>query len=252
MTPDHNPNATMPATATQTTLDPSAIESEIEDLEARRNRLREKMTEIGSDLSDARSALQTADGEEDEEKALSTAEALQVRHNTVSEALTEVETDLEMLRDDLAEAKAAHRREEKLEDLSELGREAIEARADYEEVRAEIVAFLKERAPELAARFSAWLDAAEKFRSALRREERGVYGARSTSKADEARAEELIEELKHRGVTPFLRALAPFKAGGEPHLWKGWERAEDGPAARLKDAVESVRVFGSESAQSDE
>lgn len=242
----------MPATATKTTLDPAAIESEIENLEQRRDRLRDKLDEIESDLSGARSALQTADSKEDEEKALDTAERLQVRHNTVKEAIRDLEVDLEALNTRLDEARAAQEEEQRLEELAEMGREAIEARENYDAVRDEIVEVLREKAPELAERFSAWLDAAEEFRGVLRQEERGVYGARSTSKADEVRAEELIEELKHRGVTPFLRALAPFKAGGEARNWKGWDHNEDGLDGRLKSAVESVRVFGSESIDFDE
>lgn len=229
---------------TAETPDPAAIEDEVEGLRARRDRLQEKLSEIEDDLSGARSALQMADSKEDEEKALDTAERLQVRHNTVKEAIRDLEVDLEALNTRLDEARAAQEEEQRLEELAELGREAIEARESYDAVRDEIVEVLREKAPELAERFSAWIDAAEEFRSALRREERGVYGARSTSKADEVRAEELIEELKHRGVTPFLRALAPFKAGGEPHLWKGWDYNEDGLDRPLKSAVKEIRSFG--------
>lgn len=221
----------MPATATKTPA-PAAIEDEIDNLEGRRDRLQEKMNEIEDDLDAARSALQEADSDEEQDEALDRAQELQVRHDTIEEALTDVKTDLEMLRDDLAEAKAAQQEEEKMEALAELGRRAIEAREEYEEVRDDIIEVLEERAPELANRFSQWLDAAETFRGALVREERHIYERpSSTTDADRERANELIEELRERGVTRMKDALAPHRTSIPARRWRGWshENGYGGP-----------------------
>ena len=245
----------MPATATQTTLDPAAIESEIGNLEARRDRLRDKLGEIEDDLDAARSALREADSEEEQDEALDAAQELQVRHDTIEEALTEVETDLEMLRGDLADAEAAQEKEERLEALAELGREAVDRREEYEEVRDELIEVLEERAPELARRFSAWLDAAETFRSSLVKVESHAYERpSSTTDADRERADELVAELKERGVDRFKDALAPFRTSIPARRWRGWshENGYSGPEGQLKSAVEEIRAFGNESTQSDE
>jgi len=242
----------MPATASTDTPDPEAIRTELQDLEARRDRLQEKREAVQSDLSDARTALQEADSEEAQEDALDEAERLQLQADTLTEAISDVETDLEVLRDRLAEVKAIQEEEERLEALAELGREAVESRQEYEAVRAEIVEVLRDKAPELAQRFSAWIDAAEDFRSALRREERGVYSTTTRTDEEERRAEQLISELKERGVTPFLRAIAPFRGSGQARKWMGWSYNEDGPEGPLKNAVEAIRSFGNRSTQSSE
>lgn len=241
----------MPA---QTTPDPAAIESEIEDLEARRNRLREKMGEIEDDLQDARTRLQEAEDGEAQDEALDRAERLQLQHDTVSEAVADVEADIEVLRGDLDEAKVAQEEEQRLEELAQLGREAIEARAAYDDVRDEIVKVLEERAPELANRFSEWLTAAEDFRGALVEVAPGVYDRSHTTEEDEAEAEALISELKGRDVQPFKDALAPHHTSIDVHKWRGWSY-EDGysvPVGPLREAVESIRQFGNQSAQSHE
>lgn len=244
----------MPATATEETADPAAIEAEIEELEARRDRLTEKRGAVESDLQDARTRLQQAEDEEAQDEALDKAERLQLQVDTLTEAITDVETDLEVLRDRLSDARAARRREEKLEALAEKGREAVEAREEYEAVRDEIIDVLREKAPDLARRFSAWLTAASDFRSALVREETHVQRRpSSTTEEDEERAEALISELKERGVQPFKNALAPHYAG-DARRWMGWERdgGYDGPDGGLREAVESIRKFGNQSDQSSE
>ena len=242
-------------TATQTTPAPAAIESEIEDLEQRRDRLQDKMSEIEDDLDAARTRLQEAGSEEAQDEALDRAQELQARHDTIAEALTDVETDIEMLRDDLSEATAAQQEDEKMEALAELGRRAIEARAEYEEVRDEVLAFLQEKAPALADAFSEWLGAAETFREALVREDRHIYERpSSTSDADRERADALISELKERGVERFKDALAPFHTSIPARRWRGWshENGYGGPEGRLKSAVEEIRTFGNQSEQTNE
>jgi chromosome segregation ATPase len=230
----------MPATVD----DPAAIESEIEELEERRARLKEKRESVEDDLQDARQALQTAD--EGEGEALERAERLQIRADTLTEAITEIEVDLEALRSRLEDARAARRREEKLEALASKGREAVEARAEYDEVRDEILEFLREKAPELARLYDEWKEAATAFRDALERENRNVYHRpTSTSAGEEERASKLIGELKERGVQPFKDALDPH-ATGDARCWIGWthENGYGGPGGRLGDAIEAVRAVG--------
>lgn len=244
----------MPATATAETPEPSAIEAEIEAVESRRAKLRERREAVKSDLQDARTALKAADSEEDTEEALEKAERLQVQHDTLTEAIEEQSVEIESLRERLKDARAARRREEKLEALAEKGREAVEARTAYDAVRDEILEFLREKAPELARRFSEWRDAADTFRTALVREETHVqHRPSSTTAEDEERAEALISELKDRGVTPFKNALAPHYAG-DARRWKGWshEAGYDGPSGRLRKVVDSIRKFGNQSAESSE
>jgi chromosome segregation ATPase len=232
----------MPATID----DPAAIESEINDLEARRDRLQEKREGVQDELQDARQALQSADTDEGEDEALDRAERLQIRADTLTEAITEVEVDLEALRDSLEDARAARRREEKLEALAERGRAAVEAREAYDALRDEILELLREKAPELARRYSAWTDAAKAFRDALVREESHVQRRRSsTTEEDVERAEALISELKDRGVLPFKDALRPH-ASPRPEQWFGWshENGYSGPDGQLGDAIEAVRAVG--------
>jgi chromosome segregation protein len=230
----------MPATID----DPEAIQDEIEELEARRDRLDEKRASIEDDLQDARAALQTADEEEDE--ALDRAERLQVQYDTLTEAISDVEVELEALRSRLSDARAARRREEKMEALASKGREAIEAREKYDDLRDEVLQFLREKAPELSQRFDEWKNAATAFRGALKREERGVYQRpTSTSAEDEERASKLIGELKERGVQPFKDALDPH-ATGDARRWAGWSHdpGYSGPGGHLQNAIESVRAVG--------
>ena len=230
----------MPATVD----DPAAIESEIEELEERRARLKEKRESVEDDLQDARQALQTAD--EGEGEALERAERLQIRADTLTEAITEIEVDLEALRSRLEDARAARRREEKMEALASKGREAIEAREKYDDLRDEVLQFLREKAPELSQRFDEWKNAATAFRGALKREERGVYQRpTSTSAEDEERASKLIGELKERGVQPFKDALDPH-ATGDARRWAGWSHdpGYSGPGGHLQNAIESVRAVG--------
>jgi chromosome segregation ATPase len=238
----------MPATDTPA---PEAVQSEIEAVEARRDRLQERRESVEADLQDARTALKKAEDEGAQDEALDRAERLQVQHDTLTEAINDLSVEAEELQDRLSEVKAARRREEKIEDLAELGREAVEAREEFEAVRGEIVEVLKAKAPALAARFSAWIESANEFRDALRREERGVYDTSSRTDEQERRAEELIGEMKDRGVTPFVRALAPHQTG-QPRRWEGWTYAEGGPEGRLKSAIEEIRSFGNQSEQSNE
>jgi chromosome segregation ATPase len=234
----------MPATATA--YDPSAIESEITELEERRDRLEEKRASIEDDLQDARAALQTADADEEEDEALDRAERLQVQYDTLTEAISDVEVELEALRSRLSDARAAQREEEKLEALAKKGRKAVEARAEYDEVRDEILEFLREKAPELARLYDEWKEAATAFRDALKRENRNVYHRpTSTSAAEEERALKLIGELKERGVQPFKDALDPHHTG-DARRWIGWthENGYGGPGGRLGDAIEAVRAVG--------
>lgn len=245
----------MPATAPAETADPAAIEAEIEDLETRRDRLTEKREAVEADLDDARGALQNAESEEAQDEALDKAERLQLQVDTLTEAITDVETDIEVLRHRLSDARSARRREDELTELAELGREAMEARKDYDAVRAEIIEVLREKAPELADRFSAWLTAAEDFRTALLSEERHALNRpSSTTKADRKRAEGLISELKERGVTRLKDALAPHHTSVPAQRWMGWshENGYDGPGGGLKSAVESIRKFGNQSIHQDE
>ena len=245
----------MPATASTETADPDAIQAEIEELEARRDRLTEKRKAVESDLSSARSALQNADSEKAQDEALDKAERLQLQVDTLTEAITDVETDLGVLRDRLSDARAVQRREDELDELAEKGREAMDARKDYEAVRDEIIDVLREKAPELADTFSAWLTAADDFRSALVNEERHVYRRlSSTTKADRERAEGLISELKERGVTRMKDALAPHHTSVPARRWQGWSHEDGytGPGNRLADAVEEIRSFGNQLIHSDE
>lgn len=231
----------MPATVD----DPAAIESEIEEQKARRDRLMEKRDEIEDELSEARTALQTAEGEEGQDEALDRAERLQVQHDTLSEALKDVEEEIEALRDRLSDARTAQRREEKLDALAEKGREAVEARAEYDRVRDEILDVLREKAPELARLYSEWADAAEDFRNALMGEETHALRRRSSTDEDVGRAEALISELKNRGVQPFKDALRPH-AGRRPQAWLGWshDNGYSVPGGRLREAIEAVRAVG--------
>jgi chromosome segregation ATPase len=232
----------MPATID----DPEAIQSEINDLEARRDRLKEKREGVQDELQDARQALQNADTDEEEDEALDRAERLQIRADTLTEAITEVEVDLEALRDSLEDAREAQRREQKMEALAEKGRKAVEARAEYDALRDEVLDFLREKAPELARLYSEWSEAAEDFRTALVSEEPHVHHRRSSTTAeDEERAEALVSELKGRGVQPFKNALAPHRAGNA-RQWIGWshENGYSGPGGRLQEAVEAVRAVG--------
>lgn len=242
----------MPTVATTDTPDPNAIESEIEAVKARREKLEERREAVEAELEDARAALQNADSEEAQDEALDEAQRLQVQADTLSEAINNLSAEVETLRGRLSEVKAVRRREQKLEDLAEMGREAVEARAEYEAVRGEIVEVLRDKAPELAERFSAWISAANEFRDALRREERGVYATTDRTAEQERRAGELISEMKDRGVQPFLRAIAPFRGTGQPNRWEGWEYAEGGPEGRLKSAIEEIRTFGNRPAQPNE
>lgn len=245
----------MQATTTAETPEPSAIESEIEAVKARRERLKERRASVESDLQDARSALQTADTDEAADEALDKAERLQVQYDTLTEAIEDQTVEIETLREDLESARAAHRREDELNELAELGREAMEAREDYEAVRDELIKVLREKAPELARRFSAWLTAADAFRTALVDEETHIYHRpSSTTKADTERAEALASELKDRGVTRFKDALAPHHTTIPAQRWLGWshENGYDGPEAGLKSAVESIRTFGNQSIHQDE
>jgi len=242
----------MPATAT--VHDPSAIESEIQAVESRRAKLRERREAVEADLQDARTALKDADSEEDTEEALEKAERLQVQHDTLTEAIEEQNVEVESLRERLSDARAARKREEKLNELAELGREAIEARAEYDAVREEVLDLLREKAPKLADAFSAWLTAASGFRSALVSEEMHVQRRlSSTTTEDENRAEALISELKDRGVMPFKDALAPYH-GGNARRWMGWESDEgyDGLDGREGEAVEAIRNLGNQSTDSNE
>jgi len=232
----------MPATATA--YDPSAIESEITELQERRERLKDRREPVEDELAEARAALQSADEEEDE--ALDRAERLQVQYDTLTEAITDVEVDLEALRSRLSDARAAQRREEKIEALASKGREAVEARAEYDEVRDEILEFLREKAPELARLYDEWKEAATAFRDALERENRNVYHRpTSTSAGEEERASKLIGELKERGVQPFKDALDPH-ATGDARRWAGWSHdpGYSGPGGHLQNAIESVRAVG--------
>ena len=232
----------MPATAD----DPAAIESEIEELQERRDRLQDRRKPVKADLQDARAALQSADAEEGEGEALERAERLQGQYDALTEAITDVEVDLEALRSRLSDARAAQREEERLESLAEKGRKAIEARAAYDAVREEVLAVLREQAPELARLYDEWTKAASEFRGALRREERGVYHRPTAGTAEEEeKAEALISELKDRGVQPFKNALAPHHSG-EARRWAGWshENGYGGPGGRLGDAIEAVRAVG--------
>jgi chromosome segregation protein len=241
----------MPATATTDTPAPEVVQSEIESVEARRDRLQERRESVEADLQDARTALKEAEDEEAQDEALDRAERLQLQAETLTEAIDEQSVEIETLRDRLSEVKAARRREEKIETLAELGREAVEAREEFEAVRGEIIDMLREKAPALAARFSEWISAAGEFRDALRREERGVYETSSRTDEQKRRAEKLIGEMRDRGVTPFVRALAPHQTG-QPRRWEGWTYAEGGPEGRLKSAIEEIRSFGNQSEQSNE
>jgi len=232
----------MPATVD----DPEAIEAEIEELQERRDRLKDRRKPIEADLADARAALQSADAEEGEGEALERAERLQGQYDALTEAITDVEVDLEALRSRLSDARAAQREEERLESLAEKGREAIEAREEYDQLRDELLDVLRERAPELSERFDEWKNAATAFRDALKREERGVYQRpTSTSAEDEERASKLIGELKERGVQPFKDALDPH-ATGDARRWAGWSHdpGYSGPGGHLQNAIESVRAVG--------
>ena len=231
---------------TTTVHDPAAIESEIEELKDRRERLEDRREPVEADLQDARAALQSADAEEGEGEALERAERLQGQYDALTEAITDVEVDLEALRSRLSDARAAQREEERLESLAEKGRKAIEARAEYDDLRDEVLAVLREKAPELSQRFDEWTKAASEFRNALVRVERHVqHRPSSTTAEDEERAEALVSELKDRGVTPFKDALAPHR-GGRARRWIGWthENGYGGPGGRLGDAIEAVRAVG--------
>jgi chromosome segregation ATPase len=230
----------MPATVD----DPAAIEAEIKELQKRRDRLKDRREPVEADLQDARAALQSAD--EGEGEALERAERLQGQYDALTEAITDVEVDLEALRSRLEDARAAQREEEKLEALARKGRKAVQAREEYDEVRDEILEFLREKAPELSERFDEWKNAATAYRDALKREERGVYHRpSSTSAEDEERALKLIGELKDRGVTPFKDALDPH-ATGDARRWAGWSHdpGYSGPGGHLQNAIESVRAVG--------
>ena len=234
----------MPATAT--IEDPEAIQDELSDLKERRDQLREKRKEVEAVLEKAQNRLREADSEEERNEALDDAHELQVRRDTLQEAEAEVRADMAELEQLLDEAKAAQREEERLESLVEKGREAIEAREEYDQLRDELLDVLREKAPELSERFSAWKNAATAFRDALKREERGVYQRpTSTSAEDEERAEALISELKDRGVTPFKDALDPH-ATGDARRWAGWSHdpGYSGPGGHLQNAIESVRAVG--------
>jgi len=231
----------MPATATA--YDPSAIESEITELQERRERLKDRREPVEDELAEARAALQDADADDD---ALDRAERLQGQYDTLTEAISDVEVELEALRSRLSDARAAQREEERLESLAEKGRKAIEAREEYDQLRDELLDVLRERAPELSERFDEWKNAATAFRDALKREERGVYQRpTSTSAEDEERAEALISELTDRGVTPFKDALDPH-ATGDARRWAGWSHdpGYSGPGGHLQNAIESVRAVG--------
>jgi len=229
----------MPATAD----DPEAIESEIEELKARRERLKDRREPVEADLQDARAALQDADADDD---ALARAERLQGQYDALTEAITDVEVDLEALRSRLSDARAAQREEEMIEALAKKGRKAIEARKEYDDLRDEVLAVLREKAPELARLYDEWKEAATAFRDALKRENRNVYHRpTSTSAGEEERASKLIGELKERGVQPFKDALDPH-ATGDARCWIGWthENGYGGPGGRLGDAIEAVRAVG--------
>lgn len=233
----------MPATATP---DPESIESEVDELKERRDRLQSKRDEVGDQLTEARTALQQADDEESQDQALSKAERLQTRADTLDEAITEVEVDLEALRDQLTDARAARRREETLEELAELGRAAIQAREEYDDVRDELVNILKEYAPKLARLRSEWTDAAKTFRSTLKRTNGDVYPHHTATDEDEEQALSLIEELKERGCTPFKNCLRPH-ATPRPNRWLGWsENGYTGPGGKLGTVLKNVRAIGLE------
>jgi len=238
----------MPATVD----DPAAIESEIEELKDRRERLEDRREPVEVELSEARAALQDDDADDD---ALERAERLQGQHDALTEAITDVEVDLEALRSRLEDARAAQREEERLEALAKKGRKAIEARAAYDEVRDEILEFLREKAPELSQRFDEWTKAASEFRNALVRVERHVqHRPTAGTTEDEERAEALVSALKDRGVEPFKDALDPHRGGGKARRWMGWshENGYSGPGGRLGDAVEAIRQFGNQSDSSNE
>ena len=234
----------MPATATID--DPEAIEDELSDLKERRDQLREKRKEVEAVLEKAHNRLKEADSEEERNEALDDAHELQVRRDTLQDAEDEVRADMAELEQLLDEAKAAQREEERLESLAEKGREAIEAREEYDQLRDELLDVLREKAPELARLYDAWRDAAKEFRGALVSEEMHVQRRiSSTTEEDEERAEALISELKDRGVQPFKTALAPHYAG-DARKWLGWshDSGYSVPGRRLKDAIESVRAVG--------
>ncbi len=245
----------MTATATAQTPEPSAIESEIQAVKERRERLKDRRDDVEADLEDARTTLQHADTDEGADEALDRAERLQVQYDTLTEAIEDQTVKVEELREDLAASRKAHRREEKMDELAELGRDAMDAREDYEAVRDEITKVLREKAPELADTFSAWLTAADDFRTALVDEERHVYRRlSSTTKADRERAEGLISELKERGVTRMKDALAPHHTSVPARRWQGWSHEDGytGPGDGLADAVEEIRSFGNQLIHSDE
>lgn len=244
----------MPATAPTETADPDAIQAEIEELEARRDRLTEKRKAVEADLSSARSALQEAKDEEGQDDALDKAERLQLQVDTLTEAISDVETDLEVLRGRLSDARSARRREEKLDELAEKGRQAMNAREDYEAVRGEIIDVLREKAPALADAFSGWLTAADDFRTALVEEERHACNRpSSTTTEDTERAQALISELKDRGVTRLKDALAPHHTSIPARRWEGWshENGYGGLDRGLKSAVEEIRSFGNQQIHQD-
>ena len=235
----------MPATATPET--PDVIEDDLSDLKARRDRLKEKREEIEADLEKAHDRLREADSEEEQDDVLDDSHELQVRRDTLQEAEDDVRGDIAELEQRLDEAKAARREEERLEELAEMGREAVEARRDYESIRDELVEVMEGKAPELAHRFSAWLDAAEAFRDALKRENGNVYyRPSSTTAEEEARVEELVEEMKSRGVADFKSAMAPHYRSGEARRWVGWdhESGYDALDGGLRGAIETVRAVG--------
>jgi chromosome segregation ATPase len=238
----------MPATAD----DPEAIESEIEELKARRERLKDRREPVEADLQDARAALQDADADDD---ALARAERLQGQYDALTEAITDVEVDLEALRSRLSDARAAQREEEKLEALARKGRKAVQAREEYDDLRDEVLAVLREQAPELARLYDEWSAAATAFRDALVRVERHVrHRPTAGTTEDEERAEALVSALKDRGVEPFKDALDPHRGGGKARRWMGWshENGYSGPGGRLGDAVEAIRQFGNQSDSSNE
>ena len=241
----------MPTTAVH---DPAAIEAEIEEQSARRDRLQDEVAQVEEKLQDARTRLQAADEEDARSEALSDVRRLQTDHDALTGAVEAVQEKIESLRARLHEARAAQQRENQLEALAEKGRTAVEAREEFEAVRDEILEVLREKAPELARLFAAWLDAADTFRGALTREEtHALQRPSKTTDEDTARALTLISEMKEREVVPFQDAVAPAYTSVPAYRWEGVEdkgdRLSSGP---LREAVDSIREFGKQSSSNHE
>jgi chromosome segregation ATPase len=228
----------MPTTAVH---DPAAIEAEIEEIEARRDRLREEAETVEGDLEAAREKLQTADGDDARSGALSEARDLQIEYDTLTEAIDELTREIESLRERLEEARAARREERELTELAEQGREAVEAGKRVEELERKLLSVLREIGADLLDAREEWAEKAEGFRTRVIRKEKSVQYRRSESDGDVERAEALISELVERGVEDF--ALATAEPLSPDHIRYRGPSDRDGHLRDEARLLQRIRTF---------